>query len=131
MPIKNLSAHKYFFLALALGWTLLIAVLCLVSFNKMPSVSLQSADKYVHCIFHFVFTVLWYLHFRRINNGKWLLLKAFLCSLLYGGLIEIMQGLFTLTRKADLNDVAANSFGATLAVITLFFYSEYVKKKAL
>lgn len=132
MLIKNLSAHKYFWFSLAVAWTLLIAVLCLISFKKLPSVvSIPSADKYVHSIFHLVFTLLWYLHFRRIQNKKWLLLKMFLCSLLYGCLIELLQQWFTDTRKADLNDVAANSFGATLAVLLILLYGKFAKKKAL
>ena len=132
MPIKNLSAHKHFWFSLALAWTLLIAVLCLVSFKKLPSVAaLPSADKYVHSIFHFVFTLLWYLHFRRIHNAKFLLVKMFLGSLFYGSLIELMQHWFTATRKADLNDIAANSFGATLAVILIVLYGRYFKKNGL
>lgn len=132
MPIKNLLAHKYFWLALAIGWTLVIAVMCLVSFQELPAVaSLPSADKYVHSVFHFVFTLLWYLHFRRNCDGQWLLLKMFLASLLYGGLIELMQKWFTETREADLHDIAANSFGATLAVLMIIFYTKYFKRKAL
>ena len=129
MLIKNLSAHKYF---LALSWTLLIAVLCLISFKKLPSVvSLPSADKYVHCIFHLVFTLLWYLHLKGLRHGKWLLPKVFLISVCYGGIIELMQGAFTDTRKADWNDVAANSFGAAVALILILIYQKMAKKNAL
>lgn len=132
MLTKNLSAHKYFWLFLASSWTILIAVLCLISFKKLPSiVSLPSADKYAHFSFHLVFTLLWYLCFKSIKNGKWLLIKVLLLSVCYGGLIELMQGWFTDTRKADWNDVAANSFGAIIAILLILMYEKMTKKNAL
>ncbi|HMI08358.1 MAG TPA: VanZ family protein [Flavobacterium sp.] len=125
-------ANKNFYLFLAIAWTLLMAVLCLVSFKKLPAVAeLPGADKYAHITFHFVFTILWYLYFRMVAGRKWLLLKVFLASLCYGISIEIMQQLFTDTRKADINDVAANCFGATLAVLAMLLYGNYLKRKAL
>lgn len=114
MPIKILSERK-FWLALATTWTLAVLVLCLISFNKLPSVGLKQADKYVHLAFHLVFTLSWFQYFRQ--QIKRALLKVFIASLLYGGLIEILQGLLTTTRRADLKDIAANACGAILAVV--------------
>ena len=62
---------------------------------------------------------------------KWLLPKVFLISVCYGGLIELMQEAFTDTRKADWNDVAANSFGAAIAIILILIYEKLAKKEAL
>lgn len=112
---------------LAIGWTLVIAVLCLVSFKKLPSVKLAEADKYVHAAFHGIFTLLWFAYLRNIASKP--LLKVFLGSLLYGGLIEILQGAFTATRKADFQDIAANTFGALVAVMILLFFRQKRKQK--
>lgn len=120
-------AHKKFWLALAMGWTLVIAVLCLVSFKKLPSVKLHDVDKYVHAAFHCIFTLLWFMYVRNIASKP--LLKVFLGSLFYGGLIEILQGVLTTTRKADLEDVAANTFGALFAVIMLLLFERKQKLK--
>ncbi|MFT3793512.1 VanZ family protein [Flavobacterium sp.] len=128
MPTKNLLAHKHFWLTLAIVWTLVIAVLCLVSFKKLPTVKLTGADKYVHAVFHLVFTGLWFLYLR-FQNGR-ALAKAFFASVAYGILIEIMQGLFTQTRKADLKDVLANITGALLAVMVILAYEKLRKRKA-
>lgn len=122
MLIKILSERK-FWLACALLWTLVIAALCLVSFNKLPSVGLRQADKYVHAAFHMIFTLLWFQYLK--SNISKPVLKVFLGSLLYGGLIEILQGWLTTTRKADLNDMAANTFGATLAVLIILMRRKY------
>jgi len=128
--IQHLLAHKNFHLTLAIGWTLLILVLCLVSFKKLPSVNISEADKYVHSTFHFVFTVLWYVVLKQ-RNFRHKLICVFFASVIFGSVIEILQGTFTATRQADIYDVFANSFGAFLAVSALYIYSNYLNKKAL
>ena len=125
MPTKTLLAHKNLWLGLALLWTLTIAILCLVSFKKFPTVQLTDADKYVHATFHLVFTLLWFGYFSKTIARP--LLKVFLGSLAYGIAIEIMQSLFTQTRQADINDVAANAFGALMAVGIILLGKKYAK----
>ena len=127
MLTKILSERK-FWLAVAVLWTLTILVLCLVSFNELPKVGLKEADKYGHIAFHFIFTLLWFQYFKLTLRKP--VLKIFLGSLLYGGLIEILQGTLTATRKADLHDIAANTFGALLAVIIILSAEKYRKNKA-
>jgi len=124
-------ALKKLLLALAVFWTLVIAVLCLVSFREMPTVSLKSADKYVHTTFHFVFTILWFFALYQNTAIKKSLARVFLLSFGYGILIEILQSTFTQTRKADVYDVFANATGAVLAILVLYFYDNYLKRKAL
>ena len=99
-------------------WTLLIVFLCLVQFENLPSVSVKNADKYVHFTFHFLFTLLWSTYFFFSNKKVEIntVLKILLISLIFGILIEFIQGEFTLTRKADGFDVLANFFGASIAV---------------
>jgi len=128
--------HKYFYLWLAELWTLLIAVLCLESSKKLPSLGIKSADKYVHFTFHFVFTILWFTYFFKKESEiktslNKLLVKVFLASLLYGISIEIAQSLFTETRKADVLDVMANATGAIFAVLTLILYWKNSLKKKI
>ncbi|HLF53322.1 VanZ family protein [Flavobacterium sp.] len=119
----------------ALFWTFAIAFLCLVSIgNVVPQVSLQNADKYVHFTFHFVFTWLWFLYFSHekieSSNAK-TILAVFLLSFIYGISVEIMQGFFTIARKADIYDVLANTTGAVMAVISIRLYQKYMQKRKL
>lgn len=133
--IKNLLAHKFFYLWLAELWTLLIAFLCLVSFNNLPSVGIQSADKYVHFTFHFVFTILWFLYLKKKYSIrkplKEIVLKVFLASFLYGVLIEIAQSLFTATRQGDVLDVLANTSGTISAILVIMLYVTFFNKEKL
>ena len=129
--IKNLLAHKHFYLWLAEFWTLLIAVLCLENSKKLPSIGIKSADKYVHFTFYFVFTILWFLYLIKKNNYikntvSRVLIKVFLAAFLYGVLIEIAQTVFTVSRKGDVLDVLANTTGSVFAVILIRIFTNTV-----
>lgn len=128
MHIKNLLGHRKINFLLAIFWTLLIAVLCLISFKKLPTVKIGGADKYVHFTFHFVFTILWVTYFKSRNYSR-SIIKALIASVLYGILIEIAQELFTTTRKADIFDVLANTSGALNAILMIYFIKKIVPKK--
>ena len=119
MITNRSSVPKKTWLVLAWTWTVAIAVLCLVSFKKLPGVKIEGLDKIVHAFLHFVFVMLWCRHFRiagHLRESR-LLGKALSFSIIYGCLIEIAQEYFTTTRQADLKDVLANFTGAALAVL--------------
>jgi glycopeptide antibiotics resistance protein len=107
--------------SLAIGWTILIAVLCLVKFTDLPSFGVSGADKYVHFTFHFVFTMLWgfylWAKLNEITISK--IGRVVILSFCYGILIEILQEIYTMTRHADIFDVMANGTGA---LVSLFFF---------
>lgn len=119
-----MAPRSTIFLWASIFWTLLITLVCLCTYSDVPKVSISNIDKLVHISLHFIFVLLWYLFFesqkkeRKIN----LKIKVFLGSLLFGILIEILQGVFAKTRSADLFDVFANAIGAfsALLMITLF-----------
>ncbi len=110
---------KNAWLAAALVWTVAVAVLCLASFNTLPSIGGRQADKFVHFVFHFVFCALWFSYARIAFPGAGVLRTAvlvFLFALVFGIGIEFAQEYFTHTRQADLLDVAANATGALSGV---------------
>ncbi len=127
---KNLSVLKKIFFFLALFWTGIITFLCLIKSSNIPQVNIQNLDKVVHAFFHFVFTSLWFLFFRKqFSNFKIskLLIISVGFSLFFGILIEILQELCTTTRHADVFDVLANFSGATLAVLVIMLLNKYNK----
>jgi VanZ family protein len=124
MATNSSSVLKNTTLSLAIGWTFLVLVLCLVKFNKLPAVQVSGADKYVHFAFHFTFTFLWSFY-NRLRFGQWFLKSSFIIvclSIGYGILIEILQETFTQTRKADVMDVAANTAGAITAFLVIVLW---------
>ncbi len=132
---KNLSEHKTLFFWLAMIWSTVVAFLCLMrfDFNALPT-STKNLDKIGHFVFHFGIVVWWFLYFNyktpRIGFN-YAITKAFFLSLVYGIVIEICQGVFTLTRKADFYDILANTTGAIGAIIMIVIVSKLFKTNSL
>jgi VanZ family protein len=107
------------FLIIAIFWTAVITWLSLVSFEKVPSVSISipGKDKVVHFFFYFFFVFLWTkaLDLKRRNQQLCILVIA----IIYGIIIEVFQDVFTSTRTADFLDVVANSIGAISGLVFL------------
>ena len=121
---------KKLWLFAAIGWTLLVFLLCLVSFNNLPSVKIKSADKYVHFTFHFIFTFLWFLYLKVDAKSTFqTITRIVFISVFFGVLIEIAQQFFTRSRSADIFDVFANFVGALSAavVVCIFFNRRKLK----
>ena len=62
----------------------------------------------------------------KVKNVFKPLYSAVLFSFFYGIAIEIMQGLFTTTRSADVLDVLANVTGAILASVTILVLKKII-----
>ena len=130
---ENLSAYKKAFLWLALVWTTIVTVFCLINFNELPSVKINNFDKFGHITFHFGMTTLWFLYykFQKGNTSRRSLIKAFLFSFSYGVTIELIQTFFTNTRSGDVLDVVANVTGSILAMLTMILIMKRNNAKTL
>ena len=107
-----------------------MAYLCLANFKSLPKVGISGADKYVHVTLYFVFTILWSCHLKTRNSiGFFSLIKVVIASIIYGSLIEMAQGVFTTTRKADIMDVLANTLGSILAIVVILLDLKFLGKK--
>jgi VanZ family protein len=121
--------RKEILLVLALFWTAIILFFCLIKSSNVPVIRIPNLDKLVHAFFHFMFTGLWFLYFKKqftktkFQKVMWF---SFGFSVVFGIMIEIAQSLFTITRNGDVLDVLANTTGAVIAVITLTY--SYSKK---
>nr|WP_315149544.1 VanZ family protein [uncultured Flavobacterium sp.] len=120
--IKSLLVPKYILFLIALFWAGIITYFCLVTSNDLPIVNIPNIDKCIHTFFHFVFTFVWFLFFRRQLKFKYNLiplLLSLLFSFVFGMIIEILQEFYTTTRHADVTDVLANLAGAVLAFFSV------------
>jgi VanZ family protein len=116
---------KQLFFWAAVLWTGIVFTLCLVQSDSLPVINIVNLDKYIHAFFHFVFTSLWFLFLishTKDRNIFMPLMIAFMLSVFFGIAIEVLQGLYTTTRREDALDVAANISGATLAVFSIVMY---------
>ena len=113
---------KILFLIAALFWTGVILFFCLIKASSLPVVDVPNLDKIIHVFFHFVFTILWFLFLKKKldhANVFALFTITVILSFLLGIGIELAQQFFTSTRQGDILDIAANLFGALLAVASL------------
>ena len=117
--IKHLSERNLFILALF--WTIAITIASLVSLSNMPRVNVLGKDKTVHFLFYFVLTLT--RNFALQKKYKNWALKYIIVFVVigYGIVIEVLQEVLTKTRQADLYDVIANSAGALVALIVIFW----------
>ncbi|MBG43631.1 MAG: hypothetical protein CL530_06650 [Aequorivita sp.] len=128
MPlIKHLLADKRLLL-IAIIYSCLITVLFFIPSQDLPKTQFLEADKLVHILVYFVLVNLWLLYLYISNEchlQKKRILILLFSILLYGIIIEIFQGLFTVSRSADILDVASNLLGSLLGI----FFFKIVKQK--
>jgi hypothetical protein len=123
--IKSLlKKHPY---KLAFLWAMLIFGLCSMPGKYIPTASwleLLSFDKWVHAGIFFVLVSLSCLGVIIHLQPGYLMTVFFFLSVLYGGLLEIMQAKVFSQRSADWQDFVANSFGCLMA---LLFHKKIIK----
>jgi VanZ family protein len=123
-----------FFLAMinriaTLAWALIILVLCAIPGRDLPNISwlaLLAFDKWVHAGIFFVLVLLFLranvLELQsRVTSAR----LGLAAVIVYGGLLEVMQGALFEERTADIYDFIANTFGAVLGFM---LFSRLVKK---
>ena len=123
--IKSLLGPKPL-LGIAITYTLLITAALLTPITGAPKIEIPFADKMVHLIINAGLFVVWasYVFSGKTNTKTYTLPLLFVCTLLYGILIEVIQGSFIPTRGADFFDVVANVCGLILG----FFAVKLTKK---
>ena len=118
-------------LLIASGFTILLTIASFVKLNSIPKTGLSFEDKLFHFLAYAIFTLLWYNVF--INHGKeqikkYPLLIAFLIAIIYGIVIEVLQGQLTANRVTEFSDSVANSLGALFTVLVIKLKRLLVKK---
>ncbi|WP_157955998.1 VanZ family protein [Flavobacterium kingsejongi] len=114
--------HKNILLGAAILWTVAITILSLVTL-KVSDGGISNADKYVHFTFYFVFTTAWFLFLRSTSPKARIVKNIIVCFFLavaYGALMEVLQGLLTVNRSADIMDALANTTGSLAASLILY-----------
>ena len=117
-----------------------IAIILLVtflSFFKPPQTDIDDVpgiDKFVHTAMYFVMAGLLWLEFyrgrKKTNAPIWhAWIGAFVCPLVYGGMVELLQEYCTEYRGGEWLDFAANSLGVILAALVGIYLLPKVLKK--
>ena len=116
--IKNLLERNALWLAILA--TLGVAVLSLGAVPKINiGLNLKSSDKYLHFIAYFTLCILWFFALRDRLHRYVFRVAVPLGLILYGIILEGLQGGLTTYRTADIYDAIANSAGV-LGAMFLF-----------
>ena len=112
----------------ALGYTLTLGILSLVSNDNIPYFGTNYEDKVYHLVAYALLTFLWYKVFAafHIKNSIFI---AFIISVIYGIIIEVLQGQLTDARDSSILDVIANMIGVAIVTLILTFRMKTITKK--
>ena len=88
--------------------------------------TIPHVDKLTHFVFYMTFSVLGCLFVRERTKGKWSLSKTIkyigFLAVFYGMFIEVLQHTVTANRMAEAGDVLANTIGAIVGIVLIWWY---------
>ena len=111
-----------------MGFTIALAVLSLISNDDVPHFGTKYEDKISHLIAYALLTLLWYnVCFK--YKSKQPIVIAFVVSIAYGIILEVIQGQLKTGRDSSFMDIVANSIGVTIVTLFLTFKKKTIVKK--
>ncbi|HBK72053.1 MAG TPA: hypothetical protein DDZ39_10445 [Flavobacteriaceae bacterium] len=122
MPTKRLLERNA--LAVAVFITLLIAFLSLVSLDGVAKINISNSDKIGHTIAYFTLSLSWFYVFKKQPRKR---ILVFFLLIIYGIVLEVLQGTLTTYRTADFYDFIANTIGILLAVFVFYLWYKYTR----
>lgn len=99
--------------------------------SDVPDLGISFADKIFHFGAYGMMTVLWFNYFSNLDMTTKVesIIIAVIIAVIFGMIIEILQGLITTSRQADFNDVIANNAGIIISALVLWFLPNKDVKK--
>jgi len=112
--------NKQLALVALIGFVAALTVLSLINITSVPDLGTANDDKIYHVIAYFIFTMLTYNYFYS-TTVKYKMLLVFCIPVIYGIIIEFLQGVVSSVRISDFYDVIANFSGVVIALILIKF----------
>ena len=126
MIIKPLLVLKKYALFIAITYSLILVIISLTSLKGLPELGVSFADKIYHFFAYALLTYLWFavFLFRLTTKRIKAICYAALISIVYGIIIEVLQGGVTTSRISDVYDGIANTLGVLLTSLVLLIYKK-------
>lgn len=115
----------------AVIWAVTITVLSAVPGNKLYMPPIWNADKYAHLGVYFVLAaclIFGFLRAGHCQNLRSSVVSAILISMVFGGILEILQQYVFVGRSGDILDFTANSIGAILAGLLALLFRNRIRR---
>jgi len=120
------------FLSIAVAYTLIISTLSLVPLGRISVGGFNPTDKMLHGVAYFILTLLWLFYYLMkksgIRNYKWEFFNISALVIVFGMLIEVLQGTLTSYRQPDWADILANSIGVLIAFLFCVVFLNFLKR---
>jgi VanZ family protein len=95
---------------------LFIGYLSLKKIDNIP-IHLSHSDKIYHAIAYFLLGLTWLLSFPKSLLNRNLKYAIVISCIIYGIVVEVLQGTLTTYRTASLLDIIANTVGVIIAML--------------
>ena len=122
---------KKYALIITIFYSTILLVLSLIHISGMQEFDYSHTDKIFHFIAYSVLAWLWFkaLYYKLNYPFKRSLVITSFVSVIFGIIIEVLQGMITQTRVAESNDILANTLGVGLTITILFLFTKTEVKK--
>lgn len=111
---------------LTILWAVFILILSITPGNYIPPVEFKliAPDTIAHVVFY---SVLVFLHLKwKSSSNLIVIFQILIISIVYGFLIEVIQGTLILGRFYDLFDVLSNSIGSVFGLILFYILKKNI-----
>jgi len=117
---------KQFSLLATILYTILLAIASFIKLEDMPEVEVDFGDKIFHFIAYALLFFLWYnvFFYFFLKPHRVAILNAMIFSVVFGIIIEVLQGILTTHRSFDIYDAIANSSGTLIVAILISVYNK-------
>ncbi|MFK2819377.1 VanZ family protein [Flavobacteriaceae sp. LMIT009] len=110
--------NKHLFLFAAIVYSIVLTSVLLVPNHGIPYFGTSYEDKIYHLVAYGLLCFLWTKVFLAYGIKRSILL-ALILSIVYGTVIEVLQGYLTDTRRTSIGDGLANGVGAIIVSLIL------------
>lgn len=122
MP-KNILIHS-----ISVGYTIALSILSLVRLTDVPKLNTGYDDKIAHFVMYAGLCLFWFMSFHALKSKSSLFLASLL-SIVFGLVIEILQGIVSIHRTTDVFDLVANCLGVLAMAFIINAKKEVIVKK--
>ena len=123
-PIKSLLEDNAIYIAIF--FTISITIGSLVKSDFIVVKSISVSDKLYHLIAYFLLMLSWLYVFCKKETFQKNVKYVILGCIIFGIIIEILQGVITSYRTASYLDIVANTIGVLLAVVIFHVFEKKI-----
>lgn len=119
-------------LLLAIAYTIVLTIASLIPLGDLSVGAFSPTDKMLHTGAYFGMSLIWMLFYllkvEKKQNYSTAFIVISVLVIIFGMLIEVLQGALTTYRQPEWADVVANSLGVLIALMLSVFFQKFLMK---